>query len=177
VAVVAESADTTGRTFQFVTTIQASLDARALSYDARLNRLGLIAGALAVLIGLGLAALGYLFGLVIAIGAALFFLSRRLQPIQRWLIARNGRSLLGKPTEVTVGADGFQFSNEVATTNVPWSSLTAVRSNTRTVLFLIDRVIAGYIPASAFSSPSEQADVVRFIKERIADESRVSSGS
>ena len=174
---MAENADTSGRSFQFVTTVQASLDARALSYDARLNRLDQIAGALALLIGLGLAASGYLFGLLIAIGTALLFISRRLQPIQRWLIARTGRSLLGKQTEVTVGADGFQFSNEVATSYVPWSSLTAVRSNTCTVLFLIDRVIAGYIPASAFSSPSEQADVVRFVQERIADKSRVSSGS
>jgi hypothetical protein len=105
----------------------------------------------------------------------LFFISRRLQPIQRWLIARDGRSLLGKRTEVTVGTDGFQFSNEVATSYVPWSSLTAVRSNTRTVLFLIDRVIAGYIPASAFSSPDEQAEVVRFVEDRIADESRVAA--
>jgi hypothetical protein len=175
VAVVAESADASGRSFQFVTTVQASLDARAVSYDARLNRLDLIAGALALLIGLGLAASGYLFGLVIAIGAVLFFISRRLQPIQRWLIARDGRSLLGKRTEVTVGTDGFQFSNEVATSYVPWSSLTAVRSNTRTVLFLIDRVIAGYIPASAFSSPDEQAEVVRFVEDRIADESRVAA--
>ncbi len=164
------------RSFQFVTTVQASLDARALSYDARLNRLDLIAGVLAVLIGLGLAASGYLFGLVIATGAALIFISRRLQPIQRRLIARNGRSLLGKRTEVTVGADGFQFSNEVATTHVPWSSLTAVRSNTRTVLFLIDKVIAGYIPASAFGSPGEQAEVVRFVQERIAGHSRVNRG-
>jgi YcxB-like protein len=166
---VAESADTSGRSFQFVTNVQASLDARALSYDARLNRLDPILGGLALLIGLVLAASGYLFGLLIAIGAGLFFVSRRLQPIQRWLIARNGRSLLGKRTEVTVGADGFRFSNEVASTYIPWSSVTAVRSNTRTVLVLIDRVIAGYIPASAFSSPGQQANLVRFVQERIAE--------
>jgi hypothetical protein len=169
---VAESADTSGRSFQFVTTVQASLDARALYHDGPLNRVDLIVDALALLIGLGLAASGYLFGLVIVLVAALFLVSRRLQPLQRLLIARNGRSLLGKRTDVTIGADGFRFSNEVATTFVPWSSLTAVRSNARTVLFVRDRFIAGYVPASAFSSPGEQADVVRFVQEHIGGESR-----
>jgi hypothetical protein len=169
---VAESADTSGRSFQFVTTVQASLDARALYHDGPLNRVDLIVDALALLIGLGLAASGYLFGLVIVLVAALFLVSRRLQPLQRLLIARNGRSLLGKRTDVTIGADGFRFSNEVATTFVPWSSLTTVRSNARTVLFVRDRFIAGYVPASAFSSPGEQAAVVRFVQERIGGESR-----
>ncbi len=75
-----------------------------------------------------------------------------------------------------MGADGVQFSNEVATTYVPWSSLTAVRSNPRTVLFMRDRFMVGYLPASAFSSHVEQADVVRFVEERIASTSRVGRG-
>jgi hypothetical protein len=170
---VAEVADTSGRTFHFVTTVQASLDAQALYHDGRLNRVDLILDAIALLIGLTLAASGYLFGLLLVVAAALFLVSRRFQPIQRLLVNRYRRSLVGKQTKVTVSADGFEFSNEVATTFVPWSSVTAVRSNTRTVLFLIDRVIAGYIPASAFSSPGEQADFVRFVRECIAAHSRV----
>jgi hypothetical protein len=173
---VAESADTSGRSFKFVTTVQASLDAQALYHDGPLNRVDLIVDALALLIGLTLAASGNLIGLLLVVAAALFLVSRRFQPIQRLLVNRYRRSLIGKRTDVTVGADGFEFSNEVATTFVPWSSVTAVRSNKRTVLFLIDRVIAGYIPASAFSSPDEQADVVRFVQERIAGHSRVNHG-
>jgi Bacterial PH domain len=172
---VAESIQANGRTFQFVTTVQASLAARDL-LNARHSRVDLIVYTAAVLLGLAWAAAGIPFGLLIAIIAAIGLASRRFQPIERLLITRNARSLLGKRTEVTIDADGLQFSNAVATTYVPWSSLTAVRSNARTVLFTIDRVIAGYIPASAFSSPGEQADVVRFAQERMASESRVSRG-
>lgn len=52
--------------------------------------------------------------------------------------------------------------------HVPWSALTAVRSNARTVIFVRDRVLLGYLPASAFASPADQADIVRFARERIA---------
>jgi hypothetical protein len=173
---VAESADTSGRSFRFDTTVQASLDAQALYHDGRLNRVDLIVDALALLIGLPLAASGYLFGLLLVVVAALFLVSCRFQPLQQLLVNRYRRSLIGKRTIVTVAADESEFSNEVATTFVPWSSVTAVRSNTRTVLFLIDRVIAGYIPASAFSSHGERADVVRFVQERITGHSRVNRG-
>ena len=163
------------RTFQFVTTVQASLDAQGL-LNARHSQVDLIVYTAGLVLGIAWAAAGILFGLLIAVIAAIGLASRRFQPIERLLITRNTRSLLGKRTEVTIGADGVQFSNAVAMTYVPWSSLTAVRSNPRTVLFTIDRVIAGYLPASAFSSPGEQADVVRFAQERMAGESRLSRG-
>jgi hypothetical protein len=43
-----------------------------------------------------------------------------------------------------------------------------VRQNDRTVVFLRDRVLVAYAPASAFVSAAQQAEVVSFARQRIA---------
>ena len=154
------------RRLGFITTAQASLDARAL-LNARLNRLYLIGDGLAVVCGLGLALAGFSFGPLIAVLALALLTASQYQPLQRWIIGRSARSLLGRPIEVIVDGDGLRLSGELGATSIPWSSLTAVRSNARTVIFVRDRVLAGYVPASSFASPADQADLVRYADARI----------
>jgi hypothetical protein len=64
------------------------------------------------------------------------------------------------------------FANSVASTFVPWSSLTSVSSNDKTVAFIRDRVLMGYIPSSAFASIREQAEIVEFATLRVAATAR-----
>jgi hypothetical protein len=45
--------------------------------------------------------------------------------------------------------------------------VTAVRSNSRTVALFRDNLLLGYVPASAFSSPGHQVQVVAFAQSRL----------
>ena len=172
---MAESTEPNARTFQFVTSAQAAVDARVL-LNHRINRLHLVGDSFFLVVGLALLLAGQLIGLPIAGVSGAMLAASQVQPVQRWMIARQARSLLGKRSEVTVSPAGLHFVGELATMDIPWSSLTEVRSNTRTVIFVRDRVLAGYIPASAFQAPAEQAELVRFAEGRIAGEPQVSLG-
>jgi hypothetical protein len=163
------------RTFHFVTSAQVALDARTLM-NARLIWLQLVTGIIILLIGVALAVGGASYGWFMALVAALVLAVAHTGPGQRWLITRNSRSLLGRRIEVTVGPDTLRFAGDLATTEVRWSSLTAVLSNERTVVFMRDRVFLGYLPASAFASAADQAEFVRLAQERVAGEARVSRG-
>ena len=44
----------------------------------------------------------------------------------------------------------FEFENLLATSFVPWTSITVVRSNRETLAFFRDNTLMGYIPAHAF---------------------------
>jgi len=58
---------------------------------------------------------------------------------------------------------------------VPWSSITVVRSSDRTVVFLRDHLVTGYIPSSAFASREEQAEVVAFAEARVRGSAQVAA--
>lgn len=153
---------------RFVTSAAASADARALA-NPSLVRLDLVAD----LIGLGLAvlmfALGYpIIGLAVLAIAVLSLLGSVFHPFQRALIAMRSGPLLGKETRVTLDNEGARFEGELGTMFVPWPSFTAVRSNSRTVALFRERTLLGYVPAPAFSSPDHQAEVVAFVRSRVA---------
>ena len=69
---------------------------------------------------------------------------------------------------MTIDDEGLRFENPLASSFVPWSSITAVRSNSQTVAFFRDRVLLGYIPSSAFDSPAAEARVVALAQARIS---------
>jgi hypothetical protein len=151
----------------FVTTAAASVDARALA-SPNLIRLDLVADA----IGLGLAvmmfALGYpLIGVAVAVIAVLSLVGSVFHPFQRAMISLRAGSMLGKEARVTIDDEGARFEGELGTTFVPWSTVSAVRSNNRTMALFRDRMLLGYVPASAFSSPAHQAEVVAFARSRV----------
>ena len=49
----------------------------------------------------------------------------------------------------------------------PWTSLTEVRANTRTVLFVRDRLLLAYAPAESFVTSTERDAVVAFSRMKI----------
>ncbi len=152
---------------RFITTAAASADARALS-SPRLLRLDLVADV----IGLGLAVLMFALGfpilsVIVLVIAALSLLGSVFHPLQRAIISVRFRPMLGKEARVMFDGEGARFDGELGTTFVPWSSVTTVRSNSRTVALFRDKVLLGYLPASAFSSPGHQAQVVAFAQSRL----------
>jgi hypothetical protein len=163
------------QTLSFVTTVQASLDARAL-LSPRLNRFDILADVAAIVGGLILAFGGWPIGLVLSALAVVFLVGTRFQPVLRWRLAHDGRSMLGKPVEVRVGEGGLRYSGELGASEFPWSSITRVSSSLQTVAFIRDRILVGYIPASAFTSLDDQAELVRYARDRIAGASPAVGG-
>lgn len=161
-------------TYNFVTTAKASADAHAM-VGQRLGQLDIVIDSAAVLFGLLVAILGQPLGLVLAGAAAVVLVTTRAHPVQRWLISKRFRSLLGRTTTVTVGDVGVRFESEIGSAFMPWSSVTAVRSNAETVAFIRDRVLLGYIPAPAFPSAVVMAQVVAYTNDRIRSTQRTTS--
>ena len=156
------------QTLLFTTTAKASADAHALTH-VNLVRIDLIVDVAAFFVGVVLLVTGNVLpGVALMVIAGLFLAGSRFHPLQRFLIAFRFGSLLGQATEVTIEDEGLRFENPLATSFVPWSSITAVRSNKETVAFFRDRVLMGYVPSSAFESPAAQAKLVDLAKSRIA---------
>jgi hypothetical protein len=157
----ADPGKTVTSTYRFVTTAKASADAHAM-VNPGWRRLDLMVDIFALSAGLIVAAAGAPTGLLLAAAAVLALVAGHLHPVQRWLISIRFRSLLGRTTTVTVDDQGVRFDGELASSFIPWSSVKTVRSNSQSVAFLRDRILLGYIPASAFSSATAQADLVAF---------------
>ena len=155
----------TDRSFVFTTSPEAAVDARDLM-GARGRRVDIVIDLAAITLGVLLIATGQpVFGCFLVVGAIVFLtLGRR---IRIWLFQRVGRSMMGKSTEVVVDDEALRMRSELGTTDVPWSSLTRVRSNERVVIFVRDRLLVGYVPASTFASPEEHAAFVRFASNQV----------
>jgi hypothetical protein len=146
---------------RFETSAKASADAHAL-VNPGWTRLDVIVDSAAIAFGLAFVASGQWLGILLIVGALVALASTRLHPVQRWLISWRFRSLLGKPTVVTIDDEGVRFANEVATSLVPWAAMTAIRSNAVTTAFIRDRMLLGYIPADAFGSEQTRAEFIDF---------------
>jgi hypothetical protein len=78
------------------------------------------------------------------------------------------RSILGQPTDVTIDDEGLRLENPLGSSFVPWSTITAVRSNSQTIAFFRDHLLVGYVPAGAFVSAASRAETVTFARARLA---------
>jgi hypothetical protein len=107
-------------------------------------------------------------GLFILFFSALMLLTTRLDVLDRLFGRRRARSVLDQPIKLDVGDDGILWQGPQGTSHIPWSSLTEVRSNERTVIFVGDRLLLAYAPAASFASAAEQAEVVAYSRDRIA---------
>ena len=164
------------RPLMFVSTAQMSLDARAVFGNPRLNTFHFIGDLALIVGGIGLAIAGYTVGSLLAIIGVLFLLFSQVEPIQRWLVTRRYGSLLGRHVTVEIDEIGLRFTNDLLASQIPWSTLTAVRANEQTVVFLRERAVLGYIPAIAFSSDKERLEFVRYARDHTAGKRRVSHG-
>jgi len=164
------------RPLEFVSTAQMLLDARSVFGYPRLNAILFVADLALIVGGIGLALGGYTVGSLIAIIGVLVLLFSQVDPIQRWLVVRKYGSLLGRRVTAEIDETGVRFRCELLASEVPWSTLTAIRTNEQTVVFLRDRSNLGYIPASAFSSDEERLEYVRFARDHVAGERRISRG-
>ncbi len=106
-------------------------------------------------------------GLSVALFCALMLLTARFAVMDRIAARRQIRSVLGQPIQLNIREDGILWQGPTATSLVPWNSLTEVRANEQTVLFIGDRLLLASAPAAALASPAERAEVVAYSRSRI----------
>ncbi len=96
---------------------------------------------------------------------------------QRWSFGRIMKGVAGETHEYTATGDGLHLSGPIGISTAVWSSLTEVRADERTVILMRGKVLACYVPASAFASAAERDAFVAFCRAHVSEAaSAVASG-
>jgi hypothetical protein len=108
-------------------------------------------------------------GLPIVFACGMLILTIRLAIPERLVGRWRARSVLDRPFELSLGDEGIAWNGPTGTGHIPWTAITEVRANARTVLFVRDRLLVAYVPASAFSLAEERAGVIAYSRRQIAN--------
>jgi len=152
---------------RYTQTLDSALEASKF-FQARLYRNYFIVFGAGLAIGAWMSLFNLTIGLTTMIFCALMLITSRLDVLDRVFGRRRFRSVLDEPIQLSLGQDGILWEGPQATSHVPWSSLSEVRANERTVLFVRDRILLAYAPAASFASAAERAQVIAYSRERIA---------
>ncbi len=87
--------------------------------------------------------------------------------IDRWLNRNRGRGVIGGTCKIELDDQGIHYEHPLGSGVVAWSALTHIRANDKSIVFGRDRVMAAYIPTSAFASPAERDSFLAFARARV----------
>lgn len=113
-------------------------------------------------------------GLVVTLVNILLLASTWIQFVDRWLIARTARGVFGATCEFVVDDRGIHYEHPLGNGHLPWSALTLVRANDKSIVFRRDRVMAAYIPTIAFASQAERESFLVFARSRVGGSPQLS---
>lgn len=154
-------------TLRFAITPTAMTDAARLHQATFMLRYRIVA-AVVMVVGVVVAlAVDESVGLWLATFGFLLLATTWLQVLDRLLYRNRGRGVMGAIVEYVVDDGGILTTGPLGTRTLDWSALTDVRANSRTVIFGRDRVLAGYVPTSAFASAAERDAFVAFARARV----------
>lgn len=136
--------------------------ARLLRWYYAVLGAGLLVGVLIALTNLPL-------GLPIVFACGTLILMMRFAVAERLTGRRQARSVLDRPFELALGDVGISCNGPMGTGQIPWTAITEVRANARMVLFVRDRLLVAYAPASAFALAEARAGVIAYSRRQIAN--------
>ncbi len=163
----AESPAAPAFAIRYVVSFDGALEAGRL-FHARFYRQYMVALVVALVAGVAITPFYPVFGLPIVFCDAVLLLMARFAVMDRMFGRRQLRSLIGGTTELALSEEGIAFSGPLSFGHIPWTSITEVRANGRTVLFVGDRLPLAYAPATAFATPEEMAAVVAYSSRQVA---------
>lgn len=152
-------------------TFDTGLEAGRFFQASLVRRIYLASGA-GLLVGGLLMSQNLSVGLTVLLFSAFMILTTRFAVVDRLFGRRQFKSVIGRPVVLTLDDNGILLDGPQATSHIPWSSITEVRANPRTVLFVRDKMLLAYAPAASFATPSEQAAVVAYSRKQIAGAQR-----
>jgi hypothetical protein len=145
----------------------AALEAGRFFQARTFNVLSLAAVA-GVLVGAVVTALyDGAIGFAIMGGSVALLIVVRFPLLDRFIGRRRVRHLLGAIVELRLKDDGIDFQGPIASGQIPWASITEMRTNARTVLFVGHRLLVAFAPAAAFGSEREKEEVIAYSLRRI----------
>jgi len=130
------------------------------------------------LIGLALAiAVDLTIGLTLLFFAMLMLALTWYHGIDSWLLRRTGRGYIGEMTEYLVNDDGIRYAGPLGSGLLPWSRITSVRVDDKSIAFGRDRILAAWVPTGAFESPTERDAFIAFARARVPARATVAEPS
>ncbi len=91
----------------------------------------------------------------------------QIDPLVRWQLNRYYSSLFGSNVVAEVRPSSITFLHGEITTELPWTSITAIKANDEVLVFLKGRAPLAIMPASAFESPARRDAFVSLVRTRI----------
>ena len=80
-----------------------------------------------------------------------------VRPVERALLGRRARHLVGRAWEVAATDDGLALRQAGATGTLGWAAITSIREDARTIVVVSGRSVRYGIPKRAFASPEAAA--------------------
>lgn len=152
---------------RYVVSFDGALDAGRL-FQARFYRWYVVALIVGLLAGVAVVLSGRGFGLSIVLTCATLLLMAHFAVMDRMFGRRKLKSLIGGTTELVLSNEGIAWTGPLSSGHMPWMSITEVRANRRTVLFVGDRLLLAYAPAASFVTSAAQAEVVAYSRRQVA---------
>lgn len=106
-------------------------------------------------------------GLTMAIFGLVLLAMTWMQFADRWLIGNRARGVVGGTCAYVVDDRGIHHQDPLGSGTLAWSALTKVSANDRTIVFSRERVMAAYLPTTAFASPAERESLLTFARARV----------
>lgn len=153
---------------RYIQTFDEAIEAGRF-FQARLFRWSYVVLGAGLLLGALIAPVNLPVGLPIIFACGMLIVMMRFAIPERLVGRRQARSVLDRPFELALGDEGITWNGPVGTGHIPWAAISEVRANARMLLFVRDRLLVAYAPASAFASTEERAGVIAYSRRQIAN--------
>lgn len=141
-----------------------SLDDMIATLRLTTRKYAFVAAALMIALGLGLAALGYRGGLIVAAFGLLVPIAWRFPLIDRWLIRRRAAARIGSECEVWLDNGGVSYRQSGLDGHIDWKAITRIVEDSRTVILMQGGIGLIAIPLRAFESPEAAATFLATVR-------------
>jgi hypothetical protein len=158
-------------------TAEGMLDANRV-HLARFWRIYRLVFMVTAVIGLTLAiVVNVTIGVTVLVLALLMLALTWFHGIDTWLLRRSGRGYIGETTEYLIDDEGIRYAGPLGNGLLPWSRITSVRADKKSIAFGRDRILAAWVPSDAFDTPAERDAFIAFVRTHVARQGHIDESS
>lgn len=128
------------------------------------RKYALAIGILAIVLGLGLAAVVHPAALGVAVVGGLTLLEWRFPTVDRWFIRRRAAARIGTICEVWLDETGIAYRQAGLSGHIDWSLVTRIVEDDRSLILMQDGLALMAVPKRAFDSPEATARFVTAVR-------------
>ena len=92
--------------------------------------------------------------------------------LDRWVNERRGRGVIGRGCSLVADDQGLHYEHPLGSGVIAWPALTHVTANDKSMVFGRDRVLAAYVPVTAFASTSDRDEFLAFARAHVTETPR-----